>query len=158
MERADYWAMTQLTTHWSLPGDARDHFLVEATTDAPLLSVFANARPDGKADLVVVNKDPENDVQTDLRMRGFRAAGKGRCFTFDKTNYQWKTDQPPYHAEPSKAPTETPSRSKALHPHLPREFHHGEGFLAERVQIRRDPHGVGPHPGRQPFYSDPTRE
>jgi alpha-L-arabinofuranosidase len=116
-ERADYWAMTQLTNHWSLPGDARDHFLVEATTDAPLLSVFANARPDGKLTLLVVNKDPENDVQTDLRMRGFRAAGKGRCFTFDKTNYQWKTDQPPYHADPSKAPTETPLKVKSAFTH-----------------------------------------
>jgi len=105
-ERADYWSMTQLTNHWSIPGDSRDHFLVGASADVSSLAVYADARPDGKLTLLVVNKNPESAYKTSLHIRGFQPGRKGSSWTFDKNNYQWKTDTAPYHADPSLPPTE----------------------------------------------------
>jgi alpha-L-arabinofuranosidase len=104
-ERADYWSMMQLTNHWSIPGDARDHFLVDATTNASCLAVYADARPDGKLSLLVINKSPENEVKAAIRIRGFKPASKGAAWSFDSTNYKWNTDKEPYHADPDLPPT-----------------------------------------------------
>jgi alpha-L-arabinofuranosidase len=104
-ERADYWSMTQLTNHWAIPGDDRDHQLVEATCDASSLAVYADARPDGKLSLLVVNKSPENEVKATLKIRGFKPDAKAEAWSFDSTNYKWNTDKEPYHADPDLPPT-----------------------------------------------------
>lgn len=106
-ERADYWAMTQLAAHWALPGDARDHALVQVASSERRLASYAALRPDGKLSLLVVNQDPTASYRADLRIQGFRPAKKGVCWTFDADHYAWETATAPYHADPDRPPTRT---------------------------------------------------
>jgi len=104
-ERADYWTMKMLTNHWALPGDKREHRMVEAASSEPRLGAYANLRPDGSLALLVVNKDPAKDFKTSLVLEGFTADPRVKGFKFDASNYKWSTASLPYHADPNLPPT-----------------------------------------------------
>lgn len=104
-ERADYWTMQLLATTWALPGDERDHRLVESVSSAAPLATYAAVRPDGQLALLVVNKELKNAYRASLRIKGFKPKPGAQAWTFDATNYRWNTDAPPYHADPDRAPT-----------------------------------------------------
>jgi len=104
-ERADYWAIKMMTQYWSGPGDARLHQMMQAEATEKKLAVYANQKPDGSLALWVVNKDPENAYDTTLNLKGFKSVKRIKGWKFDRDNYQWRTEQKPYHADPDKAPT-----------------------------------------------------
>jgi alpha-L-arabinofuranosidase len=106
-ERADYWTMKMLTNYWSSPGDEREHKMVEAVSPEPMLASYANLKPDGSMALLVVNKDPKNSYNVDIKINGFKPGSEAKARSFDKNNYEWKTDSTPYHADPDNEPSES---------------------------------------------------
>lgn len=110
-ERADYWTMILLTNHWSRPGDREIHRMVAVEGGHPMLAAYANLRPDGKLALLAVNRDPDREITASLELRGFDPEPLAERWTFDSSNYRWRTDAKPYHADPSKPPTARPIRN-----------------------------------------------
>jgi hypothetical protein len=109
-ERAHYWVMKMLTNYWSGAGDTNDYKLVEAKISDPMLAAYADIKPDGTLALLVVNKDPANTCKLNIYIQGFKPAAEAKAWSFDKNNYQWKTDATPYHAEPDNGPSESTVR------------------------------------------------
>jgi alpha-L-arabinofuranosidase len=105
-ERADYWVIKMLTNYWSSPGDDKDHVMVDADSGNTMLAVYANLKPDKTLSLLVVNKDPENAYNAAISINGYVSSRDAKIWKFDKDNYKWVTDEQPYHADPSKPPTE----------------------------------------------------
>ncbi len=103
-ERADYWTMKMMTNDWSKPGDNQVHQMVDAQSPEAFLAVYADYRPDGKLGLLVVNKSPDNAYKAAINLKDFKAKPKTKGWSFDKTNYNWETETPPYHADPDEPP------------------------------------------------------
>jgi alpha-L-arabinofuranosidase len=106
-ERATYWTMKMMTNYWACPGDDKDHKMVESISDNDMLAVYANLRPDNILALLVVNKDPEKTYKAVININGFIPSNNAKIWKFDSENYKWKTDEQPYHADPSSPPSES---------------------------------------------------
>lgn len=106
-ERATYWAMKMLTNYWSGSGDKADYKLVDTKAGAAMLAAYADIKPDNSMSLIVTNRDPVNSYKTAVTIGGYKPASEGKVYSFDKSNYEWKTDFAPYHADPDKAPSES---------------------------------------------------
>ncbi len=106
-ERATYWAMKMLTNYWSKSGDTEVHKLVDTKSSEKFLAAYTDLKPDGSLSLIVVNKDPKAPYKTTVSVAGYKAASEAKVYSFDKSNYDWKTDNAPYHADPDNAPSES---------------------------------------------------
>jgi hypothetical protein len=104
-ERADYWAMRLMACHWAMPGEARAHQFLDASSTQDRLAPYATLRPDGSLALLVVNRDPQTDFKASLNLQGFSPAAQASGWKFDSANYQWSLTSKPYHADPDKPPT-----------------------------------------------------
>ena len=104
-ERSVYWAMELLSTRWAVAADLSQHTLVQAVSTQPLLSVYADRRPDGILSLLVVNRDLNHATETQLILKHFVPASKAVRWTFDQGNYRWNTNAAPFHAEPDQSPS-----------------------------------------------------
>ncbi len=106
-ERATYWTMKMLTNYWSLPGDEKEHTMVDAISGNTMLAVYANLKPDNTLALLVVNKSPEKNYKTEINITGYTPSNEAKVWKFDKDNYKWDTSEQPYHANPSNPPSES---------------------------------------------------
>ena len=106
-ERATYWAMKMLTNYWSKSGDLEVHKLVDTKSSEKFLAAYTDLKPDGSLSVIVVNKDPKEPYKTTVSVAGYKPAADAKVYSFDKSNYDWKTDNAPYHADPDNAPSET---------------------------------------------------
>jgi hypothetical protein len=133
-ERADYWSMTQIDEPLEYPGrrpgTISNRWRPPATRLC--LAVYADARPDGKLSLLVVNKSPENEVKA---RRFYGSAGSSPTAKAESlvvrfhVTTKWNTDKEPFHADPDlphlrRAYAEETSR-KRIQIHLHALFHHG---------------------------------
>ena len=106
-ERATYWAMKRMTNYWSSPGDMNEHKLVKCDVNDPLIASYADLKPDGTLALMVVNKNPGNTCNIKVKIKGYKPAAEAKSWSFDRNNYKWNTDSPPYHADPDNPPAES---------------------------------------------------
>jgi hypothetical protein len=104
-ERSTYWAMLMLSSCWAIPGDASVHRLVRTSANQPLLSVYADRRPDGILSLLVVNRDAVAAYDTALQFTNFHPNAEAKRWTFSPSNFAWSTNSLPYHADPGQPPT-----------------------------------------------------
>jgi hypothetical protein len=103
-ERATYWAYRMVAAEWAIAGDSGAHQLVAADSSNPLLTAYADARPDHVLSLLVINKDPANAFETTLSFQGFSPRPSATGLTFDPSHYAWDTSTTPYHANPDTPP------------------------------------------------------
>ena len=68
-----YYAAVLLTHEWTNPSGGL-HELYQATTDDPLISVYATLRPDGLWSVLLINRDPDNARQVKIE---FECAAPG---------------------------------------------------------------------------------
>src|SRR5581483_10870792 len=53
------------------------------------LAAYASQSPDGSLYLMVVNKDPSNDVSMPVTINGYTPAGAATMWTWSADNYAW---------------------------------------------------------------------
>jgi hypothetical protein len=104
-QHATYWAMQMMSSLWAINGDPSTNTLVSASSSTPLLSAYADIRPDGKLALIVVNTDPTNTYATNVNLNSYIPSPTASRWTFDSSNYYWETTTTPYHASPDVSPT-----------------------------------------------------
>lgn len=106
--RSAYWAMYMLANYWSTFDAA--NFLVSASSDQELLPVYADFRGDKKLALAVVNKDPSNAYEAEIRIDGFVPSEIAEIYTFDSSNYVWHFNDVNSYADPDTPPSHSRTR------------------------------------------------
>ncbi len=82
-----YYVM-KLLAHFARGGDT----VVAAASNNTLLSLFAAKRGDGSLSLLVINKDPVNDLSANIALTGFTPGSTATTYTYGKPQDSGQTD------------------------------------------------------------------